>query len=331
MFVGSTPTPVGGGAGLSCTTTTKNVAGGTMSDGNPDPTYGCWPGASNIGIPAGTSLTTYSGSCDITTNNTVIDSKTVNCGQLTISALNVQIKNSRVNGYPFIDDANPTTTEASFSITDSVIANPSAADNTESIGKSHFSVLRTDVSGGRRGIFCEYDCSVADSYIHGQEHGVLNCTTAGCAWHEAGWRLGSGNGTSSGVQTFTHNTVVCDAPDIAADEPGNESDTSGCSASQSGYGDFAPIQNNTVTNNLYPSTPGGTCAYLGNTAGTKPFPGGHPNVFTNNIFVKDPSTGHCGFFFSTADFNSGLSGNVFSNNKLWTASTSSSVALNPNE
>lgn len=44
-----------------------------------DPWGGCFPGPNNTGVPAGTQLTAYTGSCVITTPNTVIDKKIVDC------------------------------------------------------------------------------------------------------------------------------------------------------------------------------------------------------------------------------------------------------------
>jgi hypothetical protein len=64
-----------------------------------------WPSASNTGVPAGTSLTAYDGPCQITEDNTVIDSKTVNCGTdgLSVRAANLVIRNSKVNGVIRLD------------------------------------------------------------------------------------------------------------------------------------------------------------------------------------------------------------------------------------
>lgn len=55
-----------------------------------------WPGPSNTGVPAGTTLTAYTGPTTITTNNMVIDGKQLT-GSLTINAQNVTIKNSLIN------------------------------------------------------------------------------------------------------------------------------------------------------------------------------------------------------------------------------------------
>jgi hypothetical protein len=55
------------------------------------------PGSTNTGVPAGTTLTAYTGPKTITTAGTVIDGKDVN-GALRIEAKNVTIKNSKVHG-----------------------------------------------------------------------------------------------------------------------------------------------------------------------------------------------------------------------------------------
>ena len=54
-----------------------------------------WPGPTNTGFPAGTSLTNTSGRA-ITTNNAVIDGERIN-GQLIIRATNVTVKNSYIS------------------------------------------------------------------------------------------------------------------------------------------------------------------------------------------------------------------------------------------
>lgn len=55
------------------------------------------PNTSNTGVPAGTTLSAYTGSLTISTAGTVIDSKVIS-GDLKITANNVTIKNSRITG-----------------------------------------------------------------------------------------------------------------------------------------------------------------------------------------------------------------------------------------
>jgi hypothetical protein len=232
--------------------------------------------------------------------NLVIDSKIINCPAedadssgacrdtsvcMWIEAANVTIRNSQINGAVWIDDPSQ---NYSFTVTDStfdvgLVNTSTSLENNASrgIGKSHFTATRVNVFKGGAGIWCEYDCSVTDSYIHDQD------TDEGGHDHQSGIRQGSG-GTGSGYagQTFTHNTVLCNAPDVAPD--------AGCSADFTGYGDFAFIQYNTVQKNLLLSTTGGTCAYGGNSTG-RPFVNGSHNVWQDNVFQRGPSgRGHHG-------------------------------------
>ncbi|HEX2551025.1 MAG TPA: hypothetical protein VHK64_05470, partial [Nocardioidaceae bacterium] len=134
--------------------------------GGADGFGGCWPYEGNTGIPAGTTLTDYTGSCTVTAANLVIDSETVNCGLLEIRAANVQISKSLLNGRVFIDPDN--FPSASFTITDSRVMGGDALDES-GIGNAHFVATRVDVTGGHRSVWCDGDCSVIDSYLHGQE------------------------------------------------------------------------------------------------------------------------------------------------------------------
>jgi hypothetical protein len=293
----ATPTPT------ACASNTPNVPDG------PDPWGGCFPGPQSTGVPPFTLLTDYTGPCDIVLVNTVIDAKTITCpsGYLNIHATGVQIKNSFINGSVWIDSPGQ---GGSFTITDSTIdagdVNQTYNDAPTAIGKSHFTAIRVETYRGGRGIWCEYDCKVRDSYVHGQDRDEGGHT------HESGIRAGSGSSSASG-QYLTHNTIRCDAPDVAPD--------AGCSADVTGYGDFAPIQYNTVVHNLLQDTPGGTCAYGGNTTG-KPYPNGSHNVWQDNVFQRGapnrgsgPGPGHCGWWYGMAHFDLSLTGNVFSGNR----------------
>jgi hypothetical protein len=149
------------------------------------------------------------------------------------------------------------------------------------------------VTGGNRSVHCWMNCLVEDSYMHGQmtdETGVA---------HESGIRMGQG-------ATIRHNTITCDAPDVPPD--------AGCSAGLTGYGDFAPVQNNTIDNNLFQGTTGGYCAYGGASKG-KPYPDTRNIVFTNNVFGRGDS-GRCGYWGPITAFDATDPGNVWSGN-IW--------------
>ena len=138
------------------------------------------------------------------------------------------------------------------------------------IGDVNFVVTRVEVTGGSRSINCAANCTVQDSYLHGQytdQRGID---------HESAIRMGSNS-------VIRHNHITCDATPVPPD--------AGCSAALTGYGDFAIVQKNTIDNNLIDGGPYGSmgyCAYGGSTTG-KPYSAGVNNIkFTNNIFHARP-------------------------------------------
>jgi hypothetical protein len=284
-----TPAPLG------CPSATPNVPDG------PDPWGGCFPGPGNTGIPAGTVLTPYTGPCTVTTNNLVIDAKTIDCGPLTIAASNVQITRSLVNGEVSISSY---PSSYSFTISDSeVIADSTptgANDGATGIGNSNFVAIRDNVHGGIRSIWCEFNCTEQGNWLHGQ------LTDPTGAAHESGTRMGENS-------IITHNSIVCDAPNVPPD--------AGCSADLTGYGDFEVIESDKVSNNLFIATEGGTCAYGGSTP-DKPYSDGvHDIVFANNIFQRGQGNrgsgaqGHCGYWFGISDFDASAPGDQWTNNR----------------
>ncbi|MFP2908472.1 DUF4082 domain-containing protein [Pyxidicoccus sp. 3LFB2] len=247
---------------------------------------GGFPNASNTGVPAGTQLTPYTGPCTITVANTVIDSKTVNC-DLAIRAAGVIIRNSKINGSVATDE---NSTGYSFTITDSHV---DAGDRiVTGVGAVNFTAIRVHVQGGNRSMHCWHDCEIRDSYVHGQ------MTDETGTAHESGIRMGRN-------VILRHNTITCDAPDVPPD--------AGCSAGLTGYGDFAPVENNLVENNYFPGTTGGFCAYGGSSQG-KPYSGATNNIrFIGNVFGRG-SSGRCGWYGAITSFDTSEPGNVWSNN-----------------
>jgi hypothetical protein len=195
----------------------------------------------------------------------VIDAKIVNC-DLRVFAHNVTITRSQINGSVYADaDAG----EGSFAISDSWVNNNPNVDGT-GIGDADFTALRVHVTGGTRSINCYRNCTVQDSYVHGQR-----VDESGRA-HESGIRMGSNS-------VLRGNTIGCTAKAVPPD--------GGCSAAITGYGDFAVVQKNIIDNNLILAGSGGYCAYGGSTAG-KAFSAGVNNVkFTNNIWQRGTQMG----------------------------------------
>jgi hypothetical protein len=258
----------------------------------PDAWGGCWPGPSNTGVPEGTTLTPYDGPCVITVDDTVIDAKTVAC-DLQIRAANVRILRSKINGSVATDEAS---SGYSFDISDSEVDVGDRAGT--GIGAVSFSALRVHVRGGNRSIHCWHDCTVTDSYVHGQ------FTDPSGTFHESAMRMGQS-------ATFRHNTVICDAPDVPPD--------GGCSAGLTGYGDFGPVQNNVVDRNLFGATTGGFCAYGGSSQGKPYSDQTHHIVFTGNVFQRgERASDHgefvCGYYGAITAFDASLPGNTWSEN-----------------
>ena len=302
-----------------CPVSTPNVPDG------PDPWGGCFPGPKSTGVPQGTALTTYTGPCAITISNTSITAKTINCDPLTIQASNVQISESLINGSVHNDASYPN--PYSFTLTDSEINTPTnrteLQNGVRGIEKYNFTAIRDNIHGGISGGFCEDNCTVSDSYLWGQgndNNGSLTCTanngTQHVCVHESALRDGESSDATKG-QLIQHNSLWCSANQYSDPNPGG-SDSSGCSADLTGYGDFAPIQNNTIKNNLFVATgTGGTCAYGGSSSG-KPYSSqANHDVFQTNVFQHSNSTqnsGHCGVWFAGADFSASAPGNVWSGN-----------------
>jgi hypothetical protein len=269
----------------------------------PDPWGGCFPGPSNTGVPAGTTLAAYSGPCNITTANTVIDAKIMNC-DITVSAANVQIKNSKITA------GNIYVASGSFTLTDSEVNLGNDPIN-EGLKGNNFTILRANMYGGKRQIWCNNTCTIQDSYLHDQLSDPTGVT------HESSVRVEQNT-------TLRHNTVLCNAPNYPPD--------AGCSADQTGYPDFVAIHDNTMDKNFYSATTGGYCAYGGWDPG-KPYNDDAQNAtnvhFTNNVFQRGTSANDrttialtdkrrytCGYYGVTTAFNSSRTGFIFSGN-MW--------------
>lgn len=259
-----------------------------------NPPVAAFPNADNTGVPAGTTLTAYPCTGDettITVDNTVIDSKTVNC-DLIIKAKDVVVKKSKVTGSVYTPDG---ALNYSFRVEDSEVTHPVITDwGRTMIGEANFTVLRTEVTGGNRGIYCRKNCTVQDSWIYGTKvTGTL---------HASAIRVSQG-------AKLIHNTIHCDVSDQGE---------AGCSANMTGYPDFEPVKNNTVEGNLFKATPGGYCAYAGGTSG-KPYSSAADNatyvVFKDNVFEKGTASGKCGWWGPVTDYAAGRTGNVWTNNK----------------
>jgi hypothetical protein len=277
---GGTSGNTGGSGGTSC-------AGGSHTPGGSDGNGGCWPGAHNTGVPAGTVLGAYSGPTSITTPGTTITGKTIN-SDLFIYTSNVTIRNSVINGHIDVDGPS-----YSLTIEDSEVN--AGATSAPALGYNDITVRRVEFTGGQHAVLCAGDCVVEDSWLHDQYN------QPGGTFHNNAF---ISNGGSN--MTLTHNTLHC--------SPEDNGTGGGCTADISLFGDFAPIANIAVNNNLLMATPsGGYCGSFGYNPG-KTYGGNPTNVdITNNIFQLGPNN-KCGVYGPATSFLN-ANGNSWSGNK----------------
>lgn len=269
----------------------------------PDPWGGCFPGPSNTGVPDGTALTNYTGSCVITTANTVIDKKTVDCDRLDIRANGIVITNSHINGRVYVDDT--WCSFASFTITDSTIVTNDKLSR--GLMYCNYTATRVDVSGGGSMAICS-NCTIQDSYLHDPQEDLDGKA------HNSTVRLWAN-------ANIIHNTLWCNVRTIQSTDGSGEA--SGCSANQTGYShDGNPPHNSTVRRNFYAAIPDGYCAYGGSTGGAGANQV-HDVKINENVFQRGnkpndwlPTPAYiCGFYGPITSMEA-LPGNEFNGN-IW--------------
>lgn len=247
-----------------------------------------FPSAANTGIPVGTTLTNYTGSCTISSNNTTIDSKTINCNPLTINAANVTITKSKINGA--IVSPETLTPTFGYAISDSEIDCQGNAYTC--LNGSNWTGTRVNVYNARRLGYCYYLCTLDYSYLHG----TVSTEESGAS----GFRMGQST-------TLRRNTIKCDA-----------SIGKGCFAHVTQFADVMAVKNNLVDNNWFPlATKTEACVYGGWTPG-KAHNADADNAtgisFTNNYFERS-ATQNCGTYGPNTGWNASRGGNIWSGNK----------------
>lgn len=154
--------PVGGG----------NSPGGggdspadSPADSPPDsPGDFVWPGVTNTGVPDGTTLTPYAGPMQITSNNTVIDSKQID-GQLDIRASNVIIRKCQIS-YTDAWGIYGELATGLVTIEDCTITGAGAGGFSVASYLGEATFRRNNVSGSSMGINCQGVCTVEFNWIH---------------------------------------------------------------------------------------------------------------------------------------------------------------------
>ena len=134
--------------------------------GSIDPALFGMPNATNTGVPAGTSLSVYTGPMTITKAGTVIDGAIIN-GTLTIAAADVTIKNSVIQNYGFWGiDASAGVAIGNVTVQNCTLTALSTSDTDSAIvGSGTF--IGNNISNSENGIRLQDGASVVkDNYIH---------------------------------------------------------------------------------------------------------------------------------------------------------------------
>lgn len=305
-----TPTPT-----VTQTTPSPSPTASPTPTPTPSPTSTTgWPGPDNTGVPAGVTLTPYTGPCTITVANTIIDAKTVNCN-LTIKATGVVVTRSLINGTVGTDEATP----YSFALTDTEVNAPVV--QAAAVGTTHFSLLRANVHGGALSVYCWAHCRIEDSWLHGQ------ALPADANWHLGALRADENDDPHNDADP-AHDAGITDLVavhnKVACDTPANSSD-GGCSGGVTMYGDFGTINGVTLDRNLLvASTDLSYCLY-GGSVSSKPFPNAHDIVVTGNVFGRG-ANGKCGAYGPVSAYDVNAPGNLWQSN-VWDAGGSVAPSL----
>lgn len=249
--------------GGACSVAPERVDDPDPSPGPPARTY---PTEQTTGIPDGTELTAYTGPCTIIESGAVLERVIIDCDRLVIQAADVIIRSSRL---PSVD----VDSEAwSVTIEDSEIDGGSGS--APAIGYSNLIIRRSEVRGGQHSVLCGDNCVVEDSLLHDQ------FLPEDEDWHNNGFLSNGGSRVR-----LTGNTITCSPPDNAVG--------GGCSGALSLFGDFAPVTEIMIKDNLFPATPGAYCVRLGYDPDKKFGAQARGVVVTGNVFDRGP-TGVCG-------------------------------------
>src|SRR6478609_7951959 len=251
-----------------------------------------YPDADSTGVPPGTELAPYAGPCTITETVVLsgVDATGV-CPAIVVQATGVRIESSRV---PRVEST-ATQVDPSYSV--------EVVDSEVVAGKwiggavwgSNLTVTRTDVTGGQHSVHCGTGCVVEESWLHDQFN------PPGEAAHNNAFI--SNGGTDMVVR---HNTLHCTA---------ELNDTGGgCTADLSLFGDFEPISDVLVEDNLLKANDSSVpyCAFLGHAPG-KAYPVATGVVVTGNVFERGTND-LCGVYGPVTSFDPTASGNEWRDN-----------------
>ncbi|MGB7982160.1 MAG: DUF4082 domain-containing protein [Candidatus Nanopelagicales bacterium] len=138
---------------------------------NPTPTpipdsSGAFPSAATTGVPAGTSLSAYTGPSRITNAGTVIENKLITTPLvITSSANNVKIRNCRIAARGFwlvLNDEGAT----NLQITDSELDGLNNTNNDAAVAGRNYTLTRVNIHNTVDGLKLGSNVTVRDSFIH---------------------------------------------------------------------------------------------------------------------------------------------------------------------
>jgi hypothetical protein len=236
-------------------------------------------------------LSAYTGPCTIQTANYAIKNADVRakCGELLIQTTGVTIDNSRL---PRVESTYGDGA-SSVKITNS---NVEAGNWVEgAVWGYNITLDRSEVTGGQHSVHANDNVTVTNSWLHSQYN------PDGQSYHNNAFIT---NGGSNMV--VRHNTLHCTAILNSTD--------GGCTADVSLFGDFEPVQNVTIDNNLLKANNSSIsyCAY-GGYQPAKAYPVSTGIKYTNNVFERGANN-KCGVYGPVTSFQTTATGNIWSNN-----------------
>lgn len=212
-------------------------------------------------------------------------------GTLVVRGVGTVIKNSLILGNVDAGDAGNCSQQSGLQIIDSEINGDSFNPgwNAQLVGFNCYSLLRVNGHGTGYGVNASGNVTVTDSWLH-------DFRTYSQADHKDAIISNGGSNLR-----FIHNNLECSY---------NVGDGL-CSASVGLFGDFAPINDVVVHQNLL-NTEDGYCIYGGSTS-SKPFPDASNVKITDNLFGKKFHS-KCGYYGPSTDVEL-TRGNTWSGNR----------------
>jgi hypothetical protein len=248
------------------TTTTRAPAPTTTTTVAPPPPVPTgWPGAGNTGVPAGTPMTVVNGNLTVSTPGAVVEGKDV-VGCVDVTANNVTLRKIRVRNCGREPMVSVGYGRSGILIEDSELDGGNLNGLASAVGYEGYTIRRSNVHNIGKGLHMTNNVTIEDNWIHdlyetADSHNDDVVT----------------NGGSNFV--VRHNTLENDHTQTAT---------------VALYGDFAPVVNALVDNNLLVG--GGFAVYGGSVSG-KPYTSGAQQIrFTDNVFSRKywPKGGYWG-------------------------------------